>query len=176
MTAPSPASGRSERRANAAAPTKGERLAHKTVEVPLVHGRLGHLGWSVFGLVLGVLLLVKLGTVGQVIGGLLLLLAAYQGYAFVRTVMHEPGTIAVHEERVVLPEGLCRGTAETVPMAEVAHVFFLRRAVPWTSTGPMLVVEAGGRAFTYPRAWFESESDQLRVLRTIRQHLGQESP
>jgi len=28
-------------------------------------------------------------------------------------------------------------------MDEVEHAFFLRRAVPWTRAGPVLVIEAG---------------------------------
>jgi len=63
-----------------------------------------------------------------------------------------------------------------VPMSEVKHAFFLRRAVPWTSTAPLLIVEAGGHAHVYPRDWFASEGDQYRIVRTIRQHLGQEAP
>lgn len=148
----------------------------KSIEVTLEHARWRHLGWGLFGLVAGLLLVVKLGTVGQGIGALLLLVALRNGYLFVRTLLYPSGTIVVEPEQVVLPLGLCRGKAHTVPMREVKHAFFLRRAVPWTRTAPLLIIEAGGHAHVYPRDWFASESDQYRIMRTIRQHLGQEAP
>jgi hypothetical protein len=148
----------------------------KSIEVTLEHARWRQLGWALFGLVAGLLLVLKLGTVGQVVGALLLLVALRSGYLFVRTLLYPAGTITVDPEQVVLPLGLCRGEARTVPMSEVKHAFFLRRAVPWTRTAPLLIVEAGGHVHEYPRDWFASESDQYRIVRTIRQHLGQEAP
>jgi hypothetical protein len=155
-----------------AAPSKSA----KSIEVTLEHARWRHLSWSLFGLIAGLLLVLRLGTVGQVIGATLVLVALRNGYLFVRTLLYPSGTIVVEPEQVVLPLGLCRNQSRTVPMSEVKHAFFLRRAVPWTRTAPLLIVEAGGHPHIYPRDWFASESDQYRVVRTIRQHLGQEAP
>lgn len=177
MTSPTQANGRAERRARSSGATpRSERQAIKSIQVPLEHARWRHLGWALAGLLAGVLLLIKLGTVGQMLGVLLLLVAAYNGYAFARTLLHESGTISVDGEQVVLPLGLCRGKSRTVPTQDVGHAFFLRRAVPWTRTGPLLIIETGDRAYVYPRDWFTSEGDQYRILRAIRHHLGQEAP
>lgn len=177
MTSPTPASDRAERRARSSGTSpRSERQAIKSIQVPLEHARWGHLGWALFGLVAGVLLLAMLGTVGQMLGVILLLVAAHNGYAFTRTLLYDSGTIAVDEERVVLPLGLCRGKTSTVPTKDVTHAFLLRRAVPWTRTGPLLIIEVAGHAYVYPRDWFMSENDQYRVLRAIRHHLGQEAP
>ena len=62
------------------------------------------------------------------------------------------------------PRGLCRGAPSKLRRADVSAVYFLRRAVPWTQAAPVLVVEAKGEAFIYPRDWFDSESDQRRIV------------
>lgn len=178
MTSPPPANERSERRARppTGAPPKIERQATRSVEIPLEHARWRHLGWGAFGLVAGLMLVIKFGIVGQVIGGLLLVTALRNAYLFARTLLFESGTIVVDGEHVVLPLGLCHGKSDTVTIGEVRHAFCLRRAVPWTHTAPLLIVETSKRAYVYPRDWFGSESDQYRILRTIRHHLGQEAP
>jgi hypothetical protein len=101
-----------------------------------------------------------------------LVIAGFATHNFVRTLLREPGVIKVGRDRLVLPSGLCRGTPKEYPFDEVHHAFFLRRAVPWTRAGPVLVVEAGEAVFTYPRDWFASESDQRRVMEGINRHLG----
>ena len=141
--------------------------------MPLEHARWHHLGWLVFGLGAGVLLLLRLGIVGQIAGVVLLAIAVRHGLGFARTLRYPAGTIEVNAEQVVLPTGLCRGKDATFPMEQVRHAFFLRRAVPWTQTGPMLVIEAGDRAFAYPRDWFASEADQQRIVHAINVHLEQ---
>jgi hypothetical protein len=135
--------------------------------VTLEHSRWRHLGWAFFGLALGVLLLNKLGTVGQLAGVGLIALAAYRGYRFVRTLLVPGGTISVKSQEVALPRGLCRGPAEVFASDQIRHAFVLRRSVPWTTTGPVLVIETGEHVFTYPRDWFLSESDQHRIARAI---------
>jgi len=183
LTSPPPANERSERRPRTptgggatASPPRTDRQAMRSIEIPLEHGRWQHLGWGIFGLVAGLLLVLKLGIVGQIIGGLLLAVALRNVYMFTRTLLFESGTIAVDGERVVLPLGLCRGKSDTVTLGEVKHAFTLRRAVPWTRTAPLLIIETNQRAYIYPRDWFGSENDQYRILRTIRHHLGQEAP
>jgi len=39
--------------------------------------------------------------------------------------------------------------------------------VPWTRAAPVLVVEAGGKPFTFPRDWFLTEADQRRIVREL---------
>ncbi len=122
-----------------------------------------------FCLVLGGLLLLKLGTVGRFIGMCLVALGMYRGYRFARTLMQPPGTIIVSPGNVDLPLGLCHGNSVRVDISEIGHVFFLRRAVPWTSAGPILIVEVGETAYMYPRNWFLTEGDQHRIAQAIRE-------
>jgi hypothetical protein len=152
--------------------SRTRRAADGPVAVRLEHGRWRHLGWAVFGAVLGSLLVWKLGVLGKVVGVVLVAFAVRAGYRFARTLLHEAGRIEVGDEAVVLPAGLCRGAAQRFPLAEVRHAFFLRRAAPWTRAAPVLVIEAGDQSFTYPRDWFAAESDQRRIAHAILRHLG----
>jgi len=122
-------------------------------------------------LVFGVLLLWKLAIVGQVVGAVLLVLGVVTARSFVMTLLHEPGTIRVGDDRVDLPLGLCRGKSREMLLAEIKHAFFLRRAVPWTRAAPVLVIETADAAFTYPRDWFASEADQRMVLQGLHKRL-----
>ncbi|HUH03321.1 MAG TPA: hypothetical protein VML75_15090 [Kofleriaceae bacterium] len=153
---------------------KGKHKKHGTdgpFEITLVHARNTHLGWTVISLVIGVLLVWKLAIVGQVLGVLFLVFAAFAGRRFVMTLINPPGTIKIENDKVELPLGLCRGRVNELTYDQIQHVFFLRRAVPWTRAGPVLVVETGELAFTYPRDWFASESEQRRVLQGIHRRL-----
>ena len=138
----------------------------------LEHGRWRHFGWSAVGGALGVFLVWKLGTVGKGLGIILLVLGVVNLVRFARTLVRAAGSIAVSEEAVRLPEGLCRARAHTIEYAGVRHAFFLRRAVPWTRTGPILVIETDRGVFSYPRDWFTSDSDQRRIAHAIHRHLG----
>ena len=89
------------------------------------------------------------------------------GYGFVRSLLYAPGTIKVGPDGVELPRGLCKGAPVKVGLGDVEHAYLLRRAVPWTRAAPILVVEAGGRAFQYPRDWFLTEADQRRIVREL---------
>jgi hypothetical protein len=129
--------------------------------------RMRHLSWMAFGLGMGSLLVWKLGTVGQWLGVVLLLLGAVASYSFARTILFPPGTIAVTDGGVELPRGLCRGEPARFSLEEVRHAYLLRRAVPWTRAAPVLVIEAGDRAYSYPRDWFLTEADQRRVVREL---------
>lgn len=169
MTEASPATdatkgrrGKSGRREDAAAgPT----------EVALEHARGRAAMWTAIGLALGFLLVVKLGTVGQLIGIGLCVAALVPLRTFVMTLLHEPGTIRVAGDDATLPRGLCRGEPLTLPLGEVQHAYFLRRAVPWTRTGPVLVVETAHGIFQYPRDWFATDSDQQRVASALNRRL-----
>lgn len=148
---------RAERDDDAVAP--GGRVA-----VELAHARGSHARWTLIGGGLGVGCLIMLGTLGKGLGVVLLLLAAWAAFKLWRTFRHPPGTIVVDGDAVALPRGLCHGDSATVSRGEITAAYFLRRSVPWTRAAPVLVIEAGGQAYAYPRDWFASEADQRRVL------------
>jgi hypothetical protein len=141
-------------------------------QVELEHGRWRHFGWLAVGGAAGVFLVLKLGTVGKALGVFLILLAVINLVRFARTLVRAAGAIAVGEESVKLPVGLCSGESHTIPYGGIRHAFFLRRAVPWTRTGPILVIETERGVFSYPRDWFTSDSDQRRIAHAIHRHLG----
>ncbi len=143
----------------------------KPVRITLLHGRGRHLGWVLFGGIGGGVLLLTFGVIGQVIGAGLVLIALQQAYRLVQTVTREPGTFRVDGEDVAIPTGLCSGTTLTLQRKEIDHVYFLRRAVPWTQAGPLLIVETGGNSYGFPRDWFASDSDQRRVEMALNRQL-----
>jgi hypothetical protein len=134
------------------------------VAVELAHARGAHLRWTLVGGALGIACIVMLGTLGKGLGVLLLLLAAWAAFKLFLTYRHPAGTIIVEGDEVALPRGLCRGAPNKVKRSSVTAAYFLRRSVPWTKAAPVLVVEADGKAYAYPRDWFASEADQRRVL------------
>jgi hypothetical protein len=124
-------------------------------------------GWTVFGLVFGALLIWKLGTVGQWVGVVLIVLGVLRGWQLLQTFLHPPGTIIVSDDEVVLPRGLCLPRPVKVPARDVTAVYFLRRSVPWNRSAPVLVVELGPRAMAFPRDWFASEADQRHIVHAL---------
>lgn len=134
------------------------------VAIELVHARNHHLRWVVLGLVLGALCVTQLGTLGQLAGVVLLVLAAWAAFRVVQTLRHPPGTLVVDGDRVTLPRGLCVGEPLDVKRDAVTASYMLRKAVAWHQAAPVLVVETGGKVIAYPRDWFASEADQRRVL------------
>ena len=145
--------------------------AGKPLSITLLHGRGRHLGWVLFGGVGGGTLLLHFGTLGKVIGGLLALIALQQAARAVQTLVRKPGTFRVDGDSVQLPTGLCQGEELKLERAQIDHVFFLRRSVPWTQAGPLLVVEAQGKSYSFPRDWFASDSDQRRVETALNRQL-----
>ena len=137
------------------------------VEIDLEVSRQRFATWAVFGIVVGSLLVWKLGTVGVWVGFALIALGAYRTFQLVQTIRNEPGTIRVTASEVTLPRGLCVGKPVKVPPAEVTAVYFLRKSVPWHRTAPVLVVELGARALLFPRDWFSSEADQRHVVHAL---------
>jgi hypothetical protein len=139
-----------------------------------MHARWRHFGWAVGCFVGGGLLLGYLGVVGKWVGVALVVFGVVAARAFVLTLRHAPGRIQVGEHDVTLPRGLCRGNDLTLPRDAVHCAFFLRRVVPWTRTGPVLVVETAHGALTYPRDWFASEADQQKIAWALqpRPHAG----
>jgi len=173
-----------EKRASAknATPEKrtGDAKARKNkaatgFEIDLLHARNSHLGWLLFGLFVGGLLLWKLAFVGKLVGFILLVTAGVAGRSFLLTVLNAPGTFKADKERIEVPQGLCRGKTVTFEYAQIKHAFFLRRAVPWTRAGPILIIEAEDHVLAYPRDWFSSDADQQRILDLLTDHAGKEA-
>jgi hypothetical protein len=121
------------------------------------------------------LFVLKLGSIGQGLGVLLLAIAVLQGISALRTLQHKPGTFEVSEDKISVPTGLCKGKQLSLSESQLEHAFFLRRAVPWSKAGPILVIEAEGKAYTYPRDWFASDSDQRRVAMALNHRLQNKS-
>ncbi len=142
-----------------AADAAGDRLA-----VDLQHARGQHLRWILIGGVVGALCLYALGTLGKLLGVGLVAWGGWNAWLFVRTLRFAPGTLVVAGDEVELPRGLCAGAPARLRRADVTSAYFLRRAVPFTQAAPVLVIEAGGHAYLYPRDWFDSEADQRRIL------------
>jgi hypothetical protein len=122
---------------------------------------------TAFGLVVGSLLIWKLGTVGVWVGVVLLVVGAFRAWELVQTFLYAPGTIKVTESQVSLPRGLCVPKPVQVTPNDVTAVYFLRRSVPWNRSAPVLVVEIGNRAMAFPRDWFASEADQRHVVHAL---------
>lgn len=143
-----------------------------TVEVPLAHARWRKATWALAYLGLGAFAVAKLGSLGQAIGVLLLLGGALEARSFVRTLVSPVGAIVIRDQDISLPTRPCAGAILTVPIGDLRHAYFLRRAVPWTTTGPVLVVETEHRTFAYPRDWFTSELDQREIATALNRRLG----
>jgi hypothetical protein len=124
-------------------------------------------GWAVFGVIIGVLLVLKLGTVGVWGGYVLIAIGLFRGYQLVQSFRNPPGKIVVTAREVVLPRGVHMTKPLVVAPSEITAVYFLRRSVPWNRHAPVLVVEHGERAFAFPRDWFASEADQRRLVHAL---------
>jgi hypothetical protein len=169
VSATSPATGAATKtkRREADGPADATTEAGGRVAIQLEHARGHHARWLLIGGVLGALCILKLGTLGQGIGVVLVVKALWDGFQLVRTYLNPPGTIVVDEDRVSLPRGLNRGAPVELDRKAIASAYFLRRSVPWTRAAPVLVIEAGGQAYVYPRDWFASEADQRRILEAL---------
>lgn len=155
--------------------TKGkedEEARETTLVVDLAAARLRHAGWALAGLVIGGVMIARMGEIGLILGGAVVLGGLLAARSFVMSVLHDPGTIAVREGEVILPTEVCSGKTKTVPLAELRHAYLLRRALPWNHTGPVLVVETRRGVFQYPRDWFTGENDQRRVYTALNRRLG----
>jgi hypothetical protein len=137
------------------------------VEIELEVSRQRSIAWTVGGSVLGVVLIMNLGTVGVWAGVALVAWAALHALNLVRTLVWPAGTIVVNEREVSLPRGPYRGKPVVVKPADVTAVYLLRKSVPWNTAAPVLVVELGAKAMVYPRDWFASEADQRHVVHAL---------
>ena len=123
-----------------------------------------------FGIIVGILCVLKLGTVGVWGGYVLIAIGLYRGFQLVQSYRNPPGTIRVSAKEVALPRGLHLTNPLVVAPADVTAVYFLRRSVPWNRHAPVLVIEIGKRALAFPRDWFASESEQRSVLHALVTH------
>ena len=140
------------------------------LEIELEVSRQRSISWTVFGLIVGALLIWKLGTVGVWVGIVLMAMGAYHAWNLVQTVIHPPGTIIVTDKDVTLPRGLCMSRPVQRPVGDVTATYFLRRSVPWNRSAPVLIVELGEKAMAFPRDWFASEADQRHVIHALIKH------
>jgi hypothetical protein len=147
-------------------------LADDPLVVPLYHARWRHFIWAVILGGLGGVLVASFGGTGRIVGLVLVALAVSPTLEFVRTLAHEAGAIGVSAQAVKLPPRVCAGRHADVPLDCVKHAYFVRRELPFMTTGPLLVVETTHGSFAYPRDWFASESDQRRLVLSINRRIG----
>ena len=136
--------------------------------IELEVSRQRSLGWTVFGLIVGGLLIWKLGTVGVWGGVVLVAMGVYHAWNLAQTLLYPPGTIIVSDREVTLPRGLCVPRPVVVKPQDITAAYFLRRSVPWNHASPVLIVELGPKAMAFPRDWFASEADQRHVIHHLR--------
>src|ERR1041384_5312480 len=73
------------------------------LEIELEVSRQRSAGWTIFGLVVGALLVWKLGTVAMWAGVALIVAGLYHAWQLLRTFRYPPGTIVVSDREVTLP-------------------------------------------------------------------------
>jgi len=156
-----------ERAASPKDPERRNRSGLSPLEVELEVSRQRSTGWAIFGVVLGALLIWKLGTVGVWAGIVLVATGVYHAWNLWRTYRYPPGTIVVSDSQVSLPRGVCMPDPVVVAPQEITAVYFLRRSVPWNHAAPVLIIELGSKAMAFPRDWFASEAEQRHVLHAL---------
>jgi hypothetical protein len=148
----------------------------RTLEIELEPSRQRAASWAIFGILLGLVFVWQLGTVAVWVGYVLIAIGLYRAFELARSFAKPAGTIVVSDREVVLPRAPHRGGAIQVAPKDVTAAYFLRKNVPWNRASPVLVVELGARALTYPRDWFASEADQRQVIHALRRHLPAAAP
>jgi hypothetical protein len=151
-------------------------LRRDVIEIELEHSRQREIAWTIGGILGGLLLVAKLGTVGVWAGYALIVYGLFKAYLLVMSFVNPPGTIVVTERKVVLPRGVHRGKPLEVTPKDVTAVYFLRRSVPWNKSSPVLVVELGEKAMIFPRDWFATEADQRHVVHALMSQMRPAAP
>jgi len=123
--------------------------------------------WAIGGIVGGLLLIWKLGTVGVWAGYVLVAIGLYRAVQLALSFKYPAGKFVIAEDKVSLPRGVHRPTGLDVAPSDITAAYFLRRSVPWNRSAPVLVVELGERALAFPRDWFASEADQRHVIHAL---------
>lgn len=137
------------------------------MEIELEVSRQRWVTWTVGGILGGLLLVAKLGTVGVWVGYVLIALGLYRAYQLVMSLSYPAGKFVISEKKVSLPRGAYRPRPIEVEPAAVTASYFLRRSVPWNRSAPVLVIELGDKALAYPRDWFASEADQRHIIHAL---------
>jgi hypothetical protein len=143
-----------------------------TIDITLAHARWRHLLWGSVAAAGAVFLVLRMGQLGWILGAICAAYGAQSLWAVLQTLRHEPGTIAVHDDGLTLPTGLCSGASVTIPLADLRHAYLLRRKLPMNHAGPVLVVETRRRVFQYPRDWFAGDNDQKGIVTALNRRLG----
>ena len=145
---------------------RADRARGRTeVELEVSRGR--SVGWTIFGIIFGVLLIWQLGTVGVWAGFVLVAMGIYHAWQLLQTFIHPAGTIIISDREISLPRGLCMSRPVVAKPQDVTAAYFLRRSVPWNHAAPVLVIELGAKAMAFPRDWFASETDQRHVIHAL---------
>jgi len=130
-------------------------------------------GWAIGGTIVGILLILELGTVAVWGGFVLVAIGLFRSFQLAQTFMRPAGTIVVSDKEVSLPRGLHTTNPLVVAPKDITAVYFLRRSVPWNRSAPVLIIEVGDKAMVFPRDWFASEADQRHVVHAL---LAQRTP
>ena len=144
----------------------------RTLDVQLAHARWRHALRAAVCLALAVVGIIHLGPFGKGLFALVGVDGLLALRRFVLTLVRPAGMIAVREDEVVLTPKVCSGIEVHVPWDQLRHAYFLRRMVPATTTGPVLIVETAEASYSYPRDWFDPDSDQDEVARVLNRRLG----
>src|SRR5690242_6597682 len=83
-----------------------DTASSEPVEIELAISRQRIASWTVFGIIGGILLVLKLGTVGVWGGYVLIAIGLYRGFQLVQSYRNPPGTIRVNATEITLPRGL----------------------------------------------------------------------
>jgi len=150
---------------------KKKPATSETVKIELEVSKQRWIGWTLGGIVGGILLVLKLGTVGVWGGYVLIAIGLWRAYQLAMSFIHPPGTFIVGPDKVTLPRGAHRPRPIVVEPSAIKAIYFLRRSVPWNRSSPVLIIEVGDTAHVYPRDWFASEADQRHLVGAIRTHL-----
>jgi hypothetical protein len=156
----------------AKADAKPDKKSDDVVEVALTHARWKNFAWGAFGIGLGVFLAINMGSIGWVLAAMVWAGTVTNVVRFVQTFLNPPGKIVIGGEDMILPRGLCSGDLESVPLGDLKHAYFLRRAIPWNTSGPVLVIETRRGVFEYERDWFPLDGDQRLVSNALNRRLG----
>jgi hypothetical protein len=143
------------------------------VSIGLEMARQRIAGWAIGGTIVGILLILELGTVAVWGGFVLIAIGLFRSFQLAQTFMRPAGTIVVSDKEVSLPRGLHTTNPLVVAPKDITAVYFLRRSVPWNRSAPVLIIEVGDKAMVFPRDWFASEADQRHVVHAL---LAQRTP
>lgn len=144
----------------------------ETIEIELAGSRWKHFIWAVIGIGVGLVVAIKMGSIGWVIGGAVALGGVKSLWSFAKTLIHPPGAVVVGDNELVIPDGVSSGASTAVPVTDLKNAYVLRRALPWNQSGPLLVIETRRGVFELRREWFASESDQRSIAAVLNRRLG----